>query len=581
VADPVRWSRLEPSARDKSLRAGLEARVHDPLWLLARQRQLGELTADADLGSAVVAAVTAGIAPLTTFRAGRSNGAAPAAYDSHAAPLDAIVEAEPVRVSATARLRVEAGLHFLRLLAAHGVQRYASAYRSRYALAAPDGVPDADSRRFLAVIAGRVPDGIRLYDDLSRALRPHGGGAGSLPAEPPIEAADADHVEVAARAWLTWLDGLFLEPDGAGAAWISDRMEYAFGLAAPLPDAGMALEADEYTGGGLDWHAFSAAAAGQAPAGQAETLGPLTVVPAPVSYPGMPAQRFWEFEDAAVDFGSVEAEPEDLGRMLLTEFALVFGGDWLLVPLEVPLGSLVRIASLDVRDTFGRTLRVGPTSALEGSLGGWRMFTLSGNGAAPDASSPLTNALLVPPVPVAVLQGRDLEEVLLLRDETANLAWAVERRVEGQNGAPVDRAQAAYEAAGGQAARPEPADTFTYRLATPVPEHWLPLLPQRAEPKDPSIGLRLGALPRALPDGTTEPIRPLGRLLQPPSAGGDLVLREEEVPREGARVTRAYRLARWVDGSTVLWLGRRKGVGHGEGSSGLSYDATTTSGTPS
>ena len=48
---------------------------------------------------------------------------------------------------------------------------------------------------------------------------------------------------------------------------------------------------------------------------------------------------------------------------------------------------------------------------------------------------------------------------------------------------------------------------------------------------------------------------------------------EEEVPREGARVTRSYQLARWLDGSTHLWMGRRKQVGRGEGSSGLRFDS--------
>jgi hypothetical protein len=571
VADSVRWARLEPDSRDKSLAAGLEARVHDPLWLLARQRQLGELTADADLGAAVIAELTAQVASITAYRAGPSGGAAPSPYDPAAVPLEAVVEAEPVRTAATVRLRVQAGLHFLRLLARFGVERYADAYRARYALAAPEWLPDADSRRFVAVVAGRAPDGVRLYDELAATLRPHDGAA-ALPTAPAVDSADRDRVRSAAEAFLDWFDTFFVDPPPGPDAWISERMEYAFGIGAPVADAGIALEADEYTDGRLDWYAFAARPSEHRPAGQPVTVGPMTLVPSPVSYPGMPARRFWEFEDAFVDFGGIEAEPEDLGRLLLTEFALVFGGDWLLVPFEVPLGSLVRVVSLDVRDTFGRTLRVSPTSTLEGSLGGWRMFTLAQNGGpAPTLGSALADAILVPPVLAAGLQGRDLEEVLLLRDETANLAWAVERLVEGQNGAPVDRAQVAYEADAEPAARPRSENTFAYRLATRVPEHWVPLLPERERPEDPSIGLRLGALSRTLPDGTTEPIRPQGRLLQPPDR--ELVLREEEVPREGARVTRAYQLARWTDGSTFLWLGRRKGVGRGEGSSGLRFDA--------
>ena len=48
AAEPTRWARLEPRSRDRELAPGLEARVHDPLWLLGRQWQFGELDADGD-----------------------------------------------------------------------------------------------------------------------------------------------------------------------------------------------------------------------------------------------------------------------------------------------------------------------------------------------------------------------------------------------------------------------------------------------------------------------------------------------------------------------------------------------------
>ena len=70
MADPMTWSRLEPITRDKGLAAGLEARTHDPLWLLGRQWQLGELTADGDRGSAVAVDLSAQVALLSGYRAG-------------------------------------------------------------------------------------------------------------------------------------------------------------------------------------------------------------------------------------------------------------------------------------------------------------------------------------------------------------------------------------------------------------------------------------------------------------------------------------------------------------------------------
>ena len=49
-------------------------------------------------------------------------------------------------------------------------------------------------------------------------------------------------------------------------------------------------------------------------------------------------------------------------------------------------------------------------------------------------------------------------------------------------------------------------------------------------------------------------------------------LNEEEVPRAGKSVTRAFERARWVDGRSCLWIGRRVRTGRGEGASGLAFD---------
>jgi hypothetical protein len=44
------------------------------------------------------------------------------------------------------------------------------------------------------------------------------------------------------------------------------------------------------------------------------------------------------------------------------------------------------------------------------------------------------------------------------------------------------------------------------------------------------------------------------------------------VPRAGTSVVRLCCRSRWIDGSTHLWIARRKSAGAGEGSSGLRYD---------
>ena len=556
--EPTRWARLEPVSRDRELAPGLEARIHDPLWLLGRQWQFGEFAAS-DGGSAIVAQVSASVAPLTKLRAGRPNPAPRIGnYSVAALPLETVVEADDVRAAPTARMRVRSGQHFERLLAARNVAKYAAGYRAAYPIAATPAPDDAGSRRFLALVAGRAIDGEKLYKDLKTSLR---ATPPALPAAPAIPTADAAAVLAAAQAWVAWADALVFTGAGAPAAWVQDRLEYAFATGS---SDGITLEADEYADGRPDWNTFTATGTTATPPVGRTPLGPLTVVPTAVTYPGMPASRLWEFEDGSVNFGAVDAQPEDLGRMLLSGFALVYGASWLLIPLEVPVGALVRITRLDVRDTFGRTTTVGPTAP----SGEWGMFGVSRDDERRD------DALLIAPALAASLQGADIEEVLLLRDEVANLGWAVERATEGEDGRPADRAQAAYAAAPPAPPPPSPAGALPYRLRTDPPPHWFPLIPQRAQPTDPSMTFRLGALPRVTPGTPTTPLRPRGRLLAAMVKDPKLTLREDEIPREGTRATRAYQLARWFDGSTYLWLGRRKTIGRGEGSSGLRFDTT-------
>jgi hypothetical protein len=150
-----------------------------------------------------------------------------------------------------------------------------------------------------------------------------------------------------------------------------------------------------------------------------------------------------------------------------------------------------------------------------------------------------------------------LEEVLLVRDEDANLAWAVERRVPTPRGSALDRDGAAPSAGGPV---PPPAGTPAYRLRTEVPAHWLPLVPVESRPG--SHRLRLSRL-----DG----VRPLGRLLRP-GLPGSYELFAEEVPREGLTVTRAHQYARAADGRGVLWTARHTRPGRGGTASGLRSD---------
>ena len=236
MASITSWTRLEPRVRSTGTQQGLQAQVHDPLWLLARQWQMGEFQAE-DAGTPISARLRGEAAQLTRYHAGPLDGASVTgrSYDGRT-PLEAIVEREPLtRAGATyhpARA-TEAGLHFLRLLTAHGVGHYRDAYRAAYALQASDDVThDDDGARYLSVMVGRAIDGHRLYGDLAQALRPQ-DGTEKLPDTPVIAPGDRSAVQEAANAWLTWFEQRYSEPAEATSAWVAERMEYAFAVAAP------------------------------------------------------------------------------------------------------------------------------------------------------------------------------------------------------------------------------------------------------------------------------------------------------------------------------------------------------------
>src|SRR4051794_27126480 len=164
--------RLEPRSTSGSLEPGLAARVGDPLWLLGRQWQLGELLAD-DAGSPTSIELAAETAALA--RVGMLGQAGRKPYDPTTHPLD-LLAADPVRTDRrwTARQRVDTGRAFIRALTDGKLGRYIGDYRAAYPLADPSAVlraADPSGARLLDVAAGRLPDGQQLHDALAPALR--------------------------------------------------------------------------------------------------------------------------------------------------------------------------------------------------------------------------------------------------------------------------------------------------------------------------------------------------------------------------------------------------------------------------
>src|SRR6266478_2848255 len=544
------WDRIEPRCRTNDPAQGLEARVHDPLWLLARQWQVGEFEGR-DAGSPVIASVQSSVSAIDRFSIA---GQAPEAYGG-SQPIETLVEQESARpgnADDDLRQAAEAGLYFLRLLSAAQLPAsIANLYRAQYPLKvkAPAG---GNATALQQVIAGRAIDGVQLHADLLAA------GA-SLPAASPIPAAQHDAVLAITRNWLRWYSGLFAEPLSSVAAWSPGQLEYRFSMAA-AGDTGSYV-AQEYDGGSIDWHTFDRTTVKLAGGTAQPTATKQTLIATPVTFRGMPARRFWEFEDGGTNIGLLSAAAEDLGRLLLREFALIYGNDWFQVPLPAPVGSQVWITSLAITDTFGIATPIPHYSTIDGGLGRWHMFSISPDPLAPPAISSSAHPplpLLLTPGAVAPQDSSAIEDVLLLRDELAGLVWGIERTVIGSSGLPLDRA-VEWRINAPTPGPPSGDPALLYRLGSTMPDYWLPYLPVKLDPAG-HLQLRRGRLPTAATG-------PQGRMLA--EAAAILV---EEVPREGVHLERRYRWARGVDGKGYMWIGRRRSTGRGEGRSGLRFD---------
>lgn len=554
---PPGWTRLEPQSVSGDPSPGLQARLHDPLWLLARQWQFGEFAAE-DAGSPVAVHVDSNTTLVSGWLPGDPAAAAPTRTLPGGDLLEPSIEREPTEARGPGlRDRAEAGAELLGQLGDAGEDvgpgsALLAAVLARCPLRLPWIDPnDRTVAGLVAVLRNRVPDGELV------AVSAAAGLAASPPIPPPWLAGAANPVAALAALvdWFGWYRGQVAPaPDPTADCWIDERLEYRFGLIT----GGQTLRAPAFGGGRVDWHDLDIDAGAGVPGGPGgdPQSRQQSMLATPLRFAGMPADRYWQFEDGQVNLGALEVQPHDLARLLLVEFATVYGNDWLVVPVDVPLGSYTQINKVTYSTTFGEELTVNAPDDTDRS-GTFRLFELSLAG-----TSDTQPGLFIPPSVTGVLEGPAVEEVLFLRDEMANSAWAVERSVQGPSGDPRNRTDEGYP----PPFRPgtDPNAELDYLLQTAVPARWIPLLPF-------STGYATVALAKGIMQQGSALIEPLGVLLHP---GEPMMIRDEEIGREGVRVRRVPTLARRVDGSYARWLTRRVTVGRGEGSSSLAFDLT-------
>lgn len=524
---------------------------------------MGELEAE-DAGSAIDARLLTSEAHVDRIKL----GGAPVGHQySLDIPMEMMVEQE--RVPFTHAMRVQVGHYFLKL----HTNALRAKYASKYLLAFPfDQHLDEQFR-------GQV-DGLNLYTatkarefDGEKLLKAIADGTFNTVAG--IEAGDQGDVGRFTQQLTEWLKRQYAQPpDGVEGAWDSQRLTYRFKAAATRPvSTQLVLDASHYQEGRLDWYSFELDQRGapiETDPPTAPPIGvpnkPISFLPAPVTFKGMPNPRFWEMEDREINFGNLNAKTTDHLLLLFAEMGLIYGNDWFVIPYSMQANTLCEIKGLVITDVFGdRTLVQAADEGDESKWQRWSMFNLSNK----DEMGTYNRQFFLTAALTHVLESEPLEQVNFMRDEMANMVWAVEERIPDATGVGIDGNDAADKT--GIQPPPIPASTASIRyvLGTTVPENWIPFLPVHEPGSVQQIRFQRAAMPK-LGTPPKEVIKAKGVLLN--EVQPLYYVNEEEIPNAGTLVSRSWQRVRWYSGRTFLWIGRRRDTGRGQGSSNLRFD---------
>jgi hypothetical protein len=592
------WNRLEGRPVTKNFDRALKAEVRDALWMLSRQWQMGEFAGD-DAASPVLAKIHIDNTQLTKYQP----ASAPVQPFSDELPLEVKVECLNIPLAWNNQtmhldLRLQLGKRWLMMLSDDPVVAgLVNDFRTKYFFVMP--IRNAASDYIYAhrvtlqqwvSVANRMMDGGKLLNYLLQDAG-HSASDGIT-----TTAAQDAQLNLIAKAWMLWFTKeLYYQPGTAADAWTPEQLEYQAAVSAPSAGKEKILLAEEYYSGHLDWYSFDHDESGKTldnpedapPPAPVEESFTKTFLPVGISFNGMPNTRWWSFEDSKTNFGDVNTGTTDLGKLMLLEFGLIYANDWFVLPFKIPAGSIATIKGMTVTDTFGERFWIEAAGkGKDDNWHRWNMFTMSVGGV--NAGQNADMSLLLLPVVPKIQESKPLEEITLIRDEAANMVWAIESAVPVTNGF----ARPGKELAdairvyhtdlikkGPQATKlPYTAD-ISYLAMTTVPENWIPFIPVHVKDSNREIQLQRAAMLRII-DGDPAPLPPkvrpqtttLRRGLDESGMKKSYFIHEEEVLRAGAIVSKTFKRTRWNNGKVFTWLGMRKTTGRGEGSSQLAFD---------
>jgi hypothetical protein len=598
----TQWNRLESRPRKVDFTRTMRAEIRDALWMMTRQWQLGELTAQ-DVGIPVTAKIFYHNTILDKIRLG-DNEIISLKNDL---PLETLVERENIHVrkrsgkdhindvalSNSFRKRLinlikdEDG--FSKAIKENIVKELNEHPSLQYYLPTTNIDPanfedisikiNSELHQMHAAYASRAFHGGKLYISLKS-----GDKLSSYTTN--LATTNKNKLDVIGETGVVWFNNLFNQSNSdKNAAWHPNHLEYQFSTVSP--DAAgnpILLQAKEYFGGRLDWHASDVSLVNNISnteftsnlRAELHTKNNDEVIPAEIEFPGMPHSRWWEIEKGNLNFSQIQPNKTDLAKLLFAEFGLLFSNNWFVMPLTLPFGSLTKIERIEIKDTFGQyTVSKQYQNYAENK--NWGLFNLANSETDNTIDS---QYLYLPPVAYDLLVSEPLEKVNFIRDEMANMVWGIESVIPNGMGMGIDGNAMAvqireyYNGLSPVKINEESnAANISYQLVSEVPENWNPFITvniQNGNLLSRQIQLQRAQLPRIVEGNDPMRIEPRTSLLLKELS--PYYIFEEEIPKLGAVIELNWQRTRMANGKNIVWLGRKKTIGRGEASSALAYD---------
>jgi len=364
-------------------------------------------------------------------------------------------------------------------------------------------------------------------------------------------------------------------------AWNPKRLEYNFSIKGGDTE----LSSQGYLGTDLDWFNFKLKNKGRIDGISHSKVVNLS----PVGFKGMPLPRWWSIEDKRVDLGQIKRTNLNYLSMMLLEFSFIYSNDWFVFPLQHTVGDIRELKKLEVIDSFGITSLSEPVIDTQPHKQGWEVFTLS----APTDEQSDGRIFYLPNTLYSALQSEAYESVSFLRDEMANLVWAIEKKYQ-KDGEVINRNDEVLDKDDMDQSAEKSSTTLywdsinqtmvdlsnfpdeqplgsnflsliaSYSPKKFPPAHWIPYQPQQINKNVGEYNLRRS---RTIEDTKLGP-QYKGRILSEST-----YIHEEEIARTGIEINRYYQLALDSKGAVHCWRSRDKKVDTKRALSGMRFDS--------